>query len=64
MIPSYHTILHNMQKDFIGAIYSGNTKEVATQTNSSNLHSLYLESSENQARRDFDPVGVEQPIYR
>ncbi|KAL6425234.1 hypothetical protein ACFW04_009465 [Cataglyphis niger] len=65
MIPSYYTILHNIQKDFIGAIYSGNTKEVATQTNSSNLYSFYLESTENQTRRDFDPVGgVEQPIYR
>ncbi|XP_050459833.1 proteasome inhibitor PI31 subunit [Cataglyphis hispanica] len=51
MIPSYHTILYNMQKDFIGAIYSGNTKEVATQTNSSNSHSFSIKLNENQRMR-------------
>ncbi|XP_029666053.1 proteasome inhibitor PI31 subunit isoform X2 [Formica exsecta] len=60
MIPSYHTILHSIQKDFVGALDSGNTKEVATQTNtSSNLHSF--ESNESQTRRSFDPLRVIGP---
>lgn len=65
MIPSYHTILHNIRKDFVGAIYSGNTKEAATQLNEShNQHSFA--SNENRARRNPDPLRVEpnQPVYR
>ncbi|XP_070151527.1 proteasome inhibitor PI31 subunit [Polyergus mexicanus] len=52
MIPSYHTILHNIQKDFVGVLDSGNTKEVATQTNSSN---------ESRTHRGFDSLRMIGP---
>lgn len=50
VIPSYRTILYNIQKDFVDAIYSGNTKEVTTQTTTSNQPSS--ETSETSTRRD------------
>ena len=50
VIPSYRTILYNIQKDFVDAIYSGNTKEETTQTTTSNQPSS--ETSETSTRRD------------
>ncbi|XP_072764462.1 proteasome inhibitor PI31 subunit [Anoplolepis gracilipes] len=65
VIPSYRTILHSIQKEFVGAIY-GNTKEVTTQTTtSSNQHSFETDTS--RPRRDFDPLRVgsdPHPLHR
>lgn len=66
VIPSYHTILHSIQNDLLGAIYSGNSKEEATQTSTSNNQGSF-ETNENRRRRDLDPLRVgpdPQPLYR
>lgn len=59
VIPSYQTILRIIQKDLISAIYSGNSKEVATQTTTSSNQ----ETNENRIRRDLDPLRVGSDPY-
>ncbi|XP_011255418.1 proteasome inhibitor PI31 subunit [Camponotus floridanus] len=55
VIPSYRTILHTIQKDLLGAIYSGNSKEVTTQTTTSSNQDS---SQTNENRRHRDPLRV------
>lgn len=55
VIPSYQTISRNLQNDFVGPIYPGNTNEATTQTIAS--------SSQRETPRsnDADPLRVERP---
>jgi len=65
VIPSYRTILHTVQKDLLGAIYSGNSKEVTTQTTTSSNQDSF-QANEYRIRRDPLRVGpYSQPsLYR
>lgn len=66
VMPSYQTILRSIQNDLLGTIYSGNSKEEATQTITSNNQGSF-ETNENRTRRDLDPLRVgsdPQPLHR